>query len=961
MNRFLMLLLLLFYLTGIQAQEPKFIQHELGNLYTDIPVNVMLQDRNGMVWLGTAVGLARYDGNVSYPIRLDTTQDSLSISSLFEDHDGKIWVGTSSGKIYFLDTTRKTHSFDIEEGHPVKRITAILQDTAGHIWFSTYGEGVYVYTGTRLFNFDMKDGLSGNDIYAMTITSKGEVWIGTDDGINICTFNNEVKKIKTLGLHDGLPDQIITALKSDAQDNVWIGTFEFGVVRYDAALHKITKPFENVQLDEITSFEIFNNHEVWIGTSSSGVWRYNSQFNSIRKLVTLLPFSPFAVTDILADVEGNIWISMSEGILLSAFNSFEALSTDIGEIQTLYCDRLDKLWIGTIKGLYRLEQYSNAASKTIRVAPTYDFNITDITEDDFGNLWIATLDKGLFIYIPTTGKISFIRSSIEMLGSSIMSMDRTKKDIYIATLQGVVSYPAESDITKEKEIRFKFLNDPWQSNLHFVFQVFVDSKDRAWFATDGNGAYCVDGEKVTQYKGNDSIALTKVYSIGEDQQAHMWFNTHDLGLVELNGTNYRPLNISKGLASMDVTSIASTRNGDILVSHHRGIDLMEPERRHFMYYSSEIDAEEFKPGQNAVTTDSKGNVYIGGMNKIFKYYAADHEFSIDPRTQITEVRVNQQAIDFTVKHLFSYHENYLSFEYIGLWYTAPHAVTYNYKLIGYDKDPKISKDNIASYSSLPPGDYTFLVKASENKSFFDEPIASYSFTIAKPFWMKAWFILALSALIGIGFYWLFRIRSSTAERKAMQKKEMIESQLQALKAQINPHFLFNSFNTLITIIDENTLTPEVAIEYVEKLSDFFRSILQYREHETISIEEEFELVHTFGYLLTKRYGTNLTLHFDKAPKDAYILPLTLQMLVENAVKHNVIAENKPLDVYITVDPDHYITVCNNLQPKSKTEPSTKFGLQSILRRYQLMSERKVIIEKDKETFRVRIPIIKKSI
>jgi LytS/YehU family sensor histidine kinase len=184
--------------------------------------------------------------------------------------------------------------------------------------------------------------------------------------------------------------------------------------------------------------------------------------------------------------------------------------------------------------------------------------------------------------------------------------------------------------------------------------------------------------------------------------------------------------------------------------------------------------------------------------------------------------------------------------------------------------------------------------------------------------------------------------------------------LQALKAQINPHFLFNSFNTLITIIDENALKPEIAIEYVEKLSDFFRSILQYREQETISLEEEFELVQTFGYLLTKRYGTNLILHFDAAPKDAFILPLTLQMLVENAVKHNVIAENRPLDVYITIDDDQYITVKNNLQPKSSAEPSTQFGLQSIVRRYQLMSERKVIIEKDRDTFRVRIPIIKKS-
>src|SRR6185503_20467083 len=109
----------------------------------------------------------------------------------------------------------------------------------------------------------------------------------------------------------------------------------------------------------------------------------------------------------------------------------------------------------------------------------------------------------------------------------------------------------------------------------------------------------------------------------------------------------------------------------------------------------------------------------------------------------------------------------------------------------------------------------------------------------------------------------------------------------------------------------------------------------------------------------KRYGSTLRLHLDAPLKEAYILPLTLQMLLENAVKHNVITENKPLDVYITID-SIYITVSNNLQPKSKQEPSTEFGLQSIIKRYQLLSDRKVLIEKNQDTFKVRVPIIYKT-
>jgi hypothetical protein len=411
---------------------------------------------------------------------------------------------------------------------------------------------------------------------------------------------------------------------------------------------------------------------------------------------------------------------------------------------------------------------------------------------------------------------------------------------------------------------------------------------------------------------------------------------------------------------MNVASIITAGSGDMVITHNHGIDLMEPDRRHFMYYDEEIGIKEIEAGLNAVARDSHGHIYTSGQNIILKYYSPKHKMSIDPRTQLTQISVFDKPIDFAEIHQFTYAQNYFSFNYIGLWYISPPSVKYKYKLEGYDRQWKESKDNVASYSSLSPGDYNFIVMASENNFFLNEPTASYSFTIAKPFWQQIWFILLMASCSMGAIFWLVKSREKRSERQALLKKEMIESQLSALKAQINPHFLFNSFNTLITIIDENSMNPEVAIEYVEKLSDFYRSILQYREQESISLEEEWELVQNFMYLLEQRYGNNLRLHMDPPPQDAYILPLTLQMLVENAVKHNVISEKYPLDLFITVDVDRYVTVKNNLQPKSRAEPSTQFGLQSIIKRYQLLSERRVIIEKTNETFIVRIPIIKKS-
>jgi LytS/YehU family sensor histidine kinase len=252
------------------------------------------------------------------------------------------------------------------------------------------------------------------------------------------------------------------------------------------------------------------------------------------------------------------------------------------------------------------------------------------------------------------------------------------------------------------------------------------------------------------------------------------------------------------------------------------------------------------------------------------------------------------------------------------------------------------------------------VKASENKSFYDEPLAEYAFEIRKPLWQTAWFIL-LATILTVGLIYLFmKNREKRLRRIEELDKEKVESQLRALKAQINPHFLFNSFNTLITIIDENSGNPEIPIEYVQKLADFYRSILQYREEDAISVPEEVELVKNYYYLLRHRYGDNLILQVDMNGMQGYIPPLTLQMLVENAVKHNIISKSKPLIITIRNEGEEYVVVENNLQRKLSDAPSTKFGLQNIVNRYELISHKKVLIEETKEMFKVSIPVIKKN-
>lgn len=180
-------------------------------------------------------------------------------------------------------------------------------------------------------------------------------------------------------------------------------------------------------------------------------------------------------------------------------------------------------------------------------------------------------------------------------------------------------------------------------------------------------------------------------------------------------------------------------------------------------------------------------------------------------------------------------------------------------------------------------------------------------------------------------------------------------QLEALRSQVNPHFLFNSFNTLIELIEEE---PRKAVGHVEQLSTFFRNILQVRERELIPVEEELRLLATYFDLEKRRFGDRIALlvHVDEHARGHRVVPLTLQLLVENALKHNVATATEPLVVSVEATA-HELIVRNPLRPRDVGHRSTGYGLESIRQRYTALTDRPVQVLAGSDTFEVRIPLI----
>ena len=192
------------------------------------------------------------------------------------------------------------------------------------------------------------------------------------------------------------------------------------------------------------------------------------------------------------------------------------------------------------------------------------------------------------------------------------------------------------------------------------------------------------------------------------------------------------------------------------------------------------------------------------------------------------------------------------------------------------------------------------------------------------------------------------------------KREFIQAQLDGLKSQVNPHFLFNSLNTLVYIIPED---PEKAVEFVQKLAKVYRYILEIQERRLIPLWEEMEFLESFIFLHKERFCDNLRLSINvpKSERNHLIVPLSLQLLFENAIKHNIISKEKPLSISLKVEDGKRLVLTNTLQLRSNPEPGTKTGLANIKSRYEYFSDQPVIIEDTGKEFIVSLPLIQEAI
>ncbi|WP_425235640.1 sensor histidine kinase [Ulvibacterium sp.] len=216
-------------------------------------------------------------------------------------------------------------------------------------------------------------------------------------------------------------------------------------------------------------------------------------------------------------------------------------------------------------------------------------------------------------------------------------------------------------------------------------------------------------------------------------------------------------------------------------------------------------------------------------------------------------------------------------------------------------------------------------------------------------------ISIMSMAIYEAIYYNVRLKKSVREEEH-SKRLLVQAQLDALLNQAQPHFFFNTLNTLRDIIDQNS--KEEAKEFVDKLSDMYRFLLEAGKENLVPLKNELRFAKAYIHIQSERFGDNLRLNWDipEAVLNKMIVPMSLQLLLENAIKHNVISKAKPLTIHVAVR-DNKLVVNNKIEPKSTKLPSTKVGLANIKKRYMLISGKSIEVQNDGNRFRVSLPLV----
>lgn len=770
--------------------------------YNDI--TTLCEDKLGRLWIGTFnSGLNLYIPEQNKFIRFGFDADNPNslcnnnVNAIIEDKNGNIWVGTDFGLNQIINIYSNEFEFIIQRG--IKdifnttilnniKITSILDDTSGFLWIGTsdgifrikkFGSSETYYLTEFKYDADRKSSISSNSIRSIYEDIKGEIWIGTDNGLNKISSEeinkNNPKVIKYF--HNpykfgSISHNEIYAIAEDASGLIWIGTNGGGINIYNRKRNTFIKylndPLDNRSLssNEIRTLYLDLAGNMWIGTYGSGInkvsrgtgqfYHYKHSQNNPNTL------SHSIVWSFYEDKDSILWIGTQNGLdkLNRRTNSYRhyfnipnknSLSHNV--VRTIVPLNNDKLLLGTNGGGLNILNTKTNHFQIWKHNPNNANSINHnelraIYQDKKGIIWIGTYGRGMDRFDPSTGRFE----------------------------------------------HYLNIPDDTTSISHNYIRVIVeDSKGYLWIGTEGGGLNKFDKKTkiFTHYysETGEAKSLTSdyIFSIYVDSSNFLWLGTYGGGINKFNTINgeCESYHILNGLPSESIYGMIKDDEGKFWLSTNNGISKFNPEEKSFKNYNVKdgLQNNEFNGG--SYFKSKHGELFFGGINGFNSFYPQNiEENNYIPPIVLTSFKIFNKEIDFSkpltsINEIeLSYSDNVFSIDFAALDFSAPEKNKYKYMLEGIDKDwVFVNADKrTASYTTLSPGKYNFYVKGSNSDGQWNEKETKLEINIIPPFWQRLWFVF-LTGCILLGLIYLLYLRRLRIIRMKVELQTAHEAQL----------------------------------------------------------------------------------------------------------------------------------------------------------------------------------------
>ncbi|MCK6692828.1 MAG: histidine kinase, partial [Thermoanaerobaculia bacterium] len=885
--------------------ELRHFRHDPNDPYSisDNKIKKIAEAPDGNFWVGTQVGLNFFNlKNRRFKHYSDTTKHGIGkveINDLALDKNGTLWVATVNGLFKFdPDTDQFTREF------PVSKNSA-----ANIVSLEPAGQGIYLAQPDALFFFQESGGARHiavpphagfiRDLYT---GMNGLLWIGASNGL-FC-LDQGTQQITEIA---ALRETSVNAMTR--QGDQWLICTNKGMYVLQPATRAVEGPLY-VQLNGINQQV---NHLRLAYTASNGITWFCSNTRKLYKTDVLKERFRHAPIDLMEPMKGPSafceLFEYSPGVLLiprtegaSLFDIYTGKITRFpyappynregwNKGVTCFLEAGDSLlWIGTVGGLFLLDQkrgrFEPLEKQFSALEQLRSVSIRKIHRDRKGNLWLATWGHGLF-------KIDFRLHAIRQYNNSIahqtayINASRTiletrNGDLWFGTRGGLLKYLEEKDSFL---VYRNIPSAPASMSENTAFCLYEDVDGNIWSGSYGGGLNHLDVKtgKFRHYTTGDGLLNNNVFSLIPDQKNNLWLLTFN-GITLFNPVQktFRTFTHNQGLLNtvFDAFLYGKSRFSNTLCFSNtlffggtKGIDYFYPERVSASNHTARVWFTDFKLFNEPVA--------VSGDT------ATEGKFTLP------------QDLLFTKQITLRYDQNVISFDYAALDYSSPQTIEYAYQLVGFDTAWQYVRDKRSvTFTNLNPGSYTLKIKASNSDGVWDneERYANSILITVMPPWWHSWpfrisVLLAVAGMVTALYnYRIRQIRERETLKTALNQR-IAQVKMEALRSQMNPHFVFNCLSSLKLFVEKNE--TEKASDHISKFATLLRRVLDdaRTETETITLERELDTLKRYVELEMIRFKEKFEFRMDISPginlQNIEIPPLILQPYVENAILHGL--------------------------------------------------------------------------